>query len=68
LDGPSHLLLAVATTNVAVAQGADPWWFNAFGATAGPAEGWAGAATLTAWALACAIVALIAIRRRDIER
>ncbi|MDR1634014.1 MAG: ABC transporter permease [Bifidobacteriaceae bacterium] len=66
LNGPAHGLLGGATSNLAVANGAYPWWPNTLDQSVGVGAGWAAAGVLAAWAVACAAVALIAIKRRDI--
>ncbi|MDR2348213.1 MAG: ABC transporter permease [Bifidobacteriaceae bacterium] len=67
LNGPAHALLGAAASNLAVAQGAYPWWFNRFSETVDTAGGWLAAGVLAAWAAASAAVAIAAVKHRDIE-
>ncbi|MDR1294326.1 MAG: ABC transporter permease [Bifidobacteriaceae bacterium] len=66
LGGPAHGLLAVATSNLAVARGAYPWWPNAVDAAATVADGWVGAGVLAAWGIVATAVACVAVVRRDV--
>ncbi|MDR1427322.1 MAG: hypothetical protein LBJ08_06150 [Bifidobacteriaceae bacterium] len=66
LKGPAHGLLGAATSNLAVARGAYPWWPGAMSTSVTPGEGWAAALVLAVWAIAGTGVALAAIGRRDI--
>lgn len=58
--------LAGATSNLAVARGAFPWWFNAPQDTATATDGWIAAATLIVWILGCLTTSWWMITRRDI--
>lgn len=58
--------LAGATSNLAVARGSYPWWFNAPQETATSADGWVAVITLGAWIVACLVVAGMTMTRRDI--
>ncbi|MDR0593831.1 MAG: hypothetical protein LBG60_11355 [Bifidobacteriaceae bacterium] len=64
--GAGQLTLGGATSNLAVAQGAYPWWPNALADQATAGEGAASAAVTAVWLAAGALAAAWLIRHRDI--
>ncbi|MDR2929453.1 MAG: hypothetical protein LBV06_00880 [Propionibacteriaceae bacterium] len=61
-----QLSLAGATSNLAVARGAYPWWPNALTTQASATQGWIAAAVLVGWCAITVAASLSAITRRDI--
>ncbi|MDR1151281.1 MAG: ABC transporter permease [Bifidobacteriaceae bacterium] len=64
---PVRLLLAEATSTLAVACGAYPWWPGGFSPTASAGEGWGAAGVLTVWAAVALAAMFLLVQRRDID-
>ncbi len=58
--------LGGATSNLAVARGAFPWWPGAPQQTATAADGWIAAGVLVGWSLVCLAVSYWAWTKRDV--